>query len=82
MHCHGHQTLNYIWAGQISYDNVYKGSKIVRGDKNIDSLLNVVAKKVRTFCLYMCFTFQNNSCNFILKNIVTYNVFTFAWASK
>ncbi len=44
--------------------------------------MNVVGKKVKTFFLYMCFTFQNNSYNIILKNIVSYNVLIFAWASK
>ncbi len=32
--------------------------------------------------LYICSTFQNNTCDGILKNIVSCNVLTPTWASK
>jgi hypothetical protein len=48
----------------------------------LDSSVSMVGKKVGNLSLYMCFTFQNNSCNGIPKSIVHYSALTPAWALK
>ncbi len=57
-----------------------KVQKTIFSDWNIDSLLNVVGEKVSNLFLYLCLTFQSNSCDNISKNIIGCNVITFAWA--
>jgi hypothetical protein len=42
----------------------------------------MVGENVGNLFLYMCSTFQNNSCNGILKSIMGCNVFIPAWALK
>jgi hypothetical protein len=66
-------TLYHIRLGWISYDNIHWNSKAIFNDMNINSTSNVTKEKVKNFSLYMCFTFQNNSCNNILKNIMDCN---------
>jgi hypothetical protein len=74
--------LYHIWVGQIGYENIYLRLKIVFGDKNIDLLLSEAGEKVGNLFLYVCSSFQNNSCNDIPKNIVNYNAFIIAHALK
>ncbi len=65
-----------------SNDNVHQNLKTIYGDKDIHSSSNVTREKVVDLLLNVCSTFQNNSCNIILKCVVGFYTFTFTRAPK
>jgi hypothetical protein len=76
MHYHCRSTLHQICMSRINNDNVYQCSKIVFGDDNIHSCPCVAREKVRNLSLYMNSTLQCDSCNGILKRIISCSAVT------
>jgi len=69
-------------VSQVNNDNIHQSSKVVSGDKDIHSSLGVVKEKMKDLLLNMCSTFQNNSCDNILKCIMSYYTFIPEGVSK
>jgi len=65
-------SLHHICVSQVNNDNIHQSLEALFGDKDIHSLLSVVREKVRDLPLNMCFTFQSNSYNNILKCVMGY----------
>jgi hypothetical protein len=72
----------YIYLNQLSNDNVHQSPKVVSNYKNIHSLSGVAKENVGNLLLNMCSTYQNNSCDNILKCIMGCCMLTLTRASK
>jgi len=69
-------SLHRICANRINNDDVHHNPKVVLGDKDVHLTLGVMREKVGDLPLNMCFTFQGNSYNSILKCIVGWCMIT------
>jgi hypothetical protein len=65
-------------VNQVSNDNIHQSSKTISYDKDIHLLSSVAREKVGDLSLNMCFIFQSNNCNNILKCVIGYYMFTLA----
>jgi len=70
-------SLHHICVNWVNNDNVHQSIKVVSSNKIIHSLSSMAREKVEDLLLHMCSTFQNNSCNNILKCVVGVNVRSF-----
>jgi len=74
-----HYTI-FGWVKSIMTTSI--NLKVVYNDKNMNSQLIMVGKNVGNLFLYICFTFQNNSCKSTPKSIVGCSVFILAQTLK
>jgi hypothetical protein len=63
-------SLHHICVNRVNNDNVHESIEVVSNNKIIHSLSSMAREKVKNFFLHMSSTFQNNSCNNILKCVV------------
>jgi len=66
----------------VNNDNVHQSPEVVSCNKDIHLSLGVAKEKVGGLPLNTCSTFQNNSCDSILKCVVGCYMFTLTGASK
>ncbi len=76
LHVMSSSMFNTPYASWINNDNVHQSMKTIYGNKNIHSSSSMAHEKVRYLPLNMCFTFQNNNYNNILKCVVHYCTLT------
>jgi hypothetical protein len=76
MCCHCWCSLHHICVSRVNNDNVHQSMEAIFGNKNILLSSSVARQKVGDLLLNMCSTFQNNSCNRILKCVVGYYMLT------
>jgi len=62
-------SLHHICANWVNNDNVHQALEIIYGDKDIHSSSGVAKEKVKNPLLNMCYTFQSNNYDNILKCI-------------
>jgi hypothetical protein len=70
MCCRRQCSLHHIYASWVNNDNVNQSPEAISSDKDIHLSFGVGKEKVEDLPLNMCFTFQSNNYDNILKCVV------------